>query len=119
MTKKNGAANTVSVKVRAGRDAEPQEVTYSIGSSLDELVAQFGEEVVASKAREKIIINLQDYLRNNLKNPSKDGPTDLQSLADSWKPGVRAPGKSKVDKAQNLLAALSPEERAAILEQYS
>jgi len=108
--------NVTTIKVRAGgRDAEPVEVRYHIGSSLDELVSQFGDKLVASKAREKIIINLQDYIRNH----AKKGSDDLQGLADKWVPGIRAAGASKVEKAKSLFDSLSPEDKKALLESMS
>jgi hypothetical protein len=115
MSKANGA-ETISVKIRAGgRDSAPMEVSFKIGSSLASLTAQFGEEVVAAKAREKIIINLQDYLRNHAK--AGDNEVQLQTLADTWQPGMRAPGASKAEKAKNLFSQLSAEDRAAVLKQ--
>ena len=116
MTKKT-TANTETVKVRAGgRDSEQYEVQYDVGRTLEELVAQFGEQVVAAKCREKVIINLQDYLRNNAK---KGKAGELQGLADKWVPGMRAVGASKAAKAQSLFDSLSPEDRAEILKQYA
>lgn len=117
--KPNGTGQvTQDIKVRsAGRGSEQFTVQYKIGSTLDELVAQFGAETVGAKAAEKIIVNLQDYLRNN----AKKGKTtaELQALADKWVPGVRAAGTSKADKAKDLFASLSAEDRAAIMQQYA
>ena len=119
MTKSNGSAKATEViKVRSGgRDSEQLSVNYKIGSTLDELVAQFGESTVAAKAREKVIVNLQDYLRNNAKKGKNAG--ELQALADKWVPGIRAAGTSKADKAKSLFEGLSAEDRKAILEQYA
>ena len=113
MSKSKGT-NTEVVKVRAGgRDSDQIEVHYDVGRSLDELTTQFGDVIVAAKAREKIIINLQDYLRNNAKKGVEGA--DLQALADKWVPGMRAPGASKAEKAKSAFEALSPEDRAAVL----
>lgn len=111
-------SSTESVTFRAGgRTSQPITVTFSIGHTLDELVAQFGEAIVATKAREKLVINLQDTLRN----AAKKGEPDLQALADNWTPGsrVRGPRKSKSEKIESLFAGLSAEERRALMEKYA
>lgn len=109
---------TANIQVRsAGRGSEQLSVRYAIGSTLEELTAQFGDKTVAAKAREKIIVNLQDYLRNN----AKKGKTviELQELADKWVPGVRAAGTSKAEKAKDLFASLSDVDRKAIMAQFA
>lgn len=110
----NGA-DVETVTLRAdGRNSAPIEVTFKIGRTLSGLTEQFSEAIVVGKAREKLIINLQDYLRNHAKKGIK-GP-QLQALADEWEPGVRLPRVSKVDKARKLFAELSAEDRKAFLE---
>lgn len=106
---------TATIAVRAGgRESEPVSVTHDIPRDLDSLVAKYSAEVVAGKAVEKIIINLQDYLRGKAKS---DPNADLQALADEWRPGIRSPrGKSKTEKAYSLLESMSPEEKKALLE---
>ena len=109
--------NTVTIKVRAGgRDSEQHAVTYNIGNTLDELVAQYGKELVAAKAREKIVVNLQDYMRNNAKAGKV---AELQTLADAWVPGIRHAAKTPVDKAKTLFEGLSEEDRKAVLAQFA
>ncbi len=111
-------AAATDIQVRSGgRGSEQLTVQYKIGSTLDELVAQFGEKTVAAKAREKVIVNLQDYLRNNAKKGKN--VADLQALADKWVPGVRAAGTSKAEKAKSLFESLSDEDRASLLKQFT
>lgn len=111
-------AATTDIQVRSGgRGSDQLTVQYAIGSTLEELVAQFGEKTVAAKAREKVIVNLQDYLRNNAKKGKN--VAELQELADKWVPGVRAAGTSKAEKAKDLFASLSAEDRKAIMAQFA
>lgn len=110
--------NVEVVKVRAGgRGSSQMEVNYTIGSTLEELSAQYGDVMVAAKAREKIIVNLQDYLRGKAKKGVST--EELQGLAKKWVPGMRAAGTSKAEKASSLIAALSEEDRAAFIKQLT
>ena len=39
----------------------------------------------------------------------------IQAAVDSWRPGIKARGKSQAEKARDMLAKLSPEEREELL----
>lgn len=106
--------STFSATYKPGTDEEKSaEVTYDFGSNLPEMVDKFGEKVVYSNARAQMIIWLQAGIRRCLK-----GEADPQVWADNTKPGEpRARGKSKVQKIQEAVTAMSLEELKAIQEQ--
>lgn len=95
-------------------------VNYNIGSTLAELVAQFGEAVVASAAIDSIVIGVQALVRRHAagteKTPGKS-QEEIQKIVDGYKPGVGATRKSPVDKVASLVSQMSAEDRAALLRQ--
>ncbi len=96
------------------------EVDYDFGETLEEMVKKFGEEAVHSNARASFTVSLQGIVRNAMK--VKEGETEktdeeIQALVNEWTPGTRKPGKSKLEKAQDLVGGLSAEEKEALLKQ--
>lgn len=89
-------------------------VTYDFGADLDSMIELFGAEVVANNARQSMVISLQALVRGKITEKADK----LQALADAWKPGVKKPKKSKVDKAKSIMADLSQDEIDAILAKY-
>ena len=103
----------VSAKMGKDKDAKSVTVEYDIPEDLKGLRERFGDKVVAAHVNASVTIALQSFLRGQLK--ADKSPADIQKAVNEWKPGVRAPGKSAVDKAKDALEKLSPEERSAVL----
>jgi len=105
----------MEIKFKSKDHPEVKSVTYGMPESLNDLVAKFGEQVVADAAVNNFTIALQAILRRNIAETSEF----LQNLADQWEPNQRTPGtkKSAIDKATTAISKLTPEERAALLEQ--
>ncbi len=106
----------VSAKITSG-DAAGKSVTvkYDIPEGLDELVKKFTDKVVVAHVRSSFIIALQSLLRGLLK--AGKSPADVQKAVNEWKPGLRTPGKSTMDKIKDNVSKLSAEDKAALLKQ--
>lgn len=90
-------------------------VSYDMGDTVSELVDQFGEEVVYSRARQSVIIAIQAYIRSQLE--SEKSPEEIQASVADWKPGVRKPAKTPEDRAREALGSMTAEQRAAFLKE--
>ncbi len=97
-----------------GRVGQEFEVTKNLPSNIDEAVEMYGAEVVFSRFRGALVIDLQSYMRTQIKK--KDFTEDaLQTAVDNWTPGTRGPGVSMEQKAENLMAGMSEEDLQALL----
>jgi hypothetical protein len=90
-------------------------VSYDMGDTVQELVQQFGEEVVYSRARQSLIIAIQAYIRGQLEAGKQ--PEEIQEAVADWKPGVRRPAKTPEDRAREALQSMSAEQRQAFLKE--
>ena len=99
-------------------DSEPVSVDYDFGDTLAQAVEKFGEEVVFTRYKAAAVIDLQAYMRNMIR--SEKSEDDIRSEVAAWVPGIRqSKGKSKEEKAREILSKLSAEERAAILAEFA
>jgi hypothetical protein len=97
---------------RVGQDYE---VSKELPSNVDEAVEMWGSEVVFSRLRGAVVIDLQSFVRTKIK--SKDFTEEsLQAAVDAWSPGTRGPGVSMETKAENLMAAMTPDQLQALLD---
>jgi len=93
-------------------------IDYNFGATLEEAVEMFGAEVVFSGFVADAKVGLQAYVRARLGKTDEEFMTDEQIIAEAeaWKPGQRKQAADPMAKLQALLAKLSPEQRAALLE---
>lgn len=90
------------------------EVTKDLPSTIEEAVEMYGAEVVFSRFRGAVVIDLQSFMRTQIKK--KDFTEEsLQAAVDGWAPGTRGPGVSMEQKAENLMAAMSEDDLAALM----
>lgn len=109
------AIQQVSAKVTSGTRAnEDFVVNVNLPENLEEAKTQYSEDVVFSNVMSSVVIALQSFIRTQIK---KDAATleSVQLAVDSWKPGVKVRGRTPLEKAQAILASLSPEDRAELL----
>ena len=112
-----------------GKPSPVLSVEYDFGTTLDESVELFGEQIVHSKFVDSAIIDLQSTLRRAItaslvtKNAKGEAvtpkplPKDPQSLVAEWKPSAgHTERKSASEKVQTLVGKLTAEERAALIE---
>lgn len=109
----------VSVSAKRSEDKSPTTVTYDLPDTVEALVAKFGADVVATKARQSIVIDLQAFIRRQI-TPNKEGKAasqaEVQTAVNGWKPDNRTSTKvSAGEKAKKAISAMSADERKALL----
>lgn len=104
------------VSAKIGKDGPSTEVDYPAldAETTSQLNANFTEKVVVAHAKSSITVGLQSFLRGLIKAGKK--PAEIQQAVAEWKPGMRTPGKSRMEKAEDLLGKMSKEERQALLK---
>ena len=104
------------VSAKIGKDGTPLEVEYPLldADTTSQLNSNFTEKVVAAHAKSSITVALQSFLRGLIK--AKKTPAEIKKAVDEWKPGMRTPGKSRLEKAEDLLGTMTAEERKALLK---
>jgi len=113
------ALREVKAQVKSGdRAGEIFTVKTDLPENTDEALEKWGEEVVFSRFNASIVIDVQALMRRNIQ---KDEATAglVQEAVDKWKPDVKQAGKPPSEKIDDLMARLSPEERANIIAAYS
>lgn len=113
--------STIEVSAKRKDDANAVTVKYDLGATVEELVDQLGADIVATKARQSIIIDLQAFIRRQI-TPDKDGKTksldEIQAAVSAWKPDGRTTvKKTAAEKAQDAIKSMSDEDRKALLKQ--
>jgi len=94
-------------------------VDYDFGSTLEEAVEKFGAEVVFSSFVADAKVGLQAFIRTRLRKTEDDYMDDQAIAAEAaeWAPGAnKRSAADPMAKLQALLAKLSPEQKAALLE---
>ena len=109
------SATEVTAKVGRGDEAESVSTAYDFGDDLPDAVKKFTDKVVFAHWIASVTIGLQNYMRALLKS-GKGAAEILKAVKDEWKPGVRAPAKSPVEKAQSLFDSLTPEQQDALIK---
>ena len=100
-------------EVIAKKDGRKTVVYFDYGDDLAEMTSLFGEDVVYSNAKGKMIIGLQAGLRGRLK-----ASQSIEKLMEVYKPGV-AIERLPVDMqkaTEDFFAGLSGEEQDAMIE---
>lgn len=110
-------AKTVQVSAKVGKDGKPYTVDYKLGETVEELVKQFGEQVVVNNCRAAIIVALQGVIRGALAKNKK--PAEVAELVAKWKPGSRTPAKPPQEKLKEQFSKMDPETRKALLAELS
>ena len=105
------------VSAKIGKEGPPVEVDYPLldAETTSQLNTNFTEKVVVAHAKSSITVALQSLLRGLIK--TKKTPAEIKKAVSEWKPGMRTPGKSKLEKVEDLLGKMSKEERQALLKQ--
>jgi hypothetical protein len=104
----------VTASKRVGDEDREAEIMYNFGSNIEEAIELFGADVVFTNFRVAGKIALQARMRSRIEKGQ-----DVSELATLWKPGIqleRTP-VNPVTAAKNAYANMTPEERAAFLEE--
>lgn len=88
--------------------------SYDFGSDHDDTVSIFGSESVYHHAKSSIRVGFQQFLRSAAGQGWDQDKIDEE--AKNWTPPSGRPrGKTRVEKATELLDKMSPEERSNML----
>jgi hypothetical protein len=98
-----------------GNEAKASTVKTQIGENIEELGGQFGNDVVYSHARRSIIIAMQTSIRGMLEQGKSDA--EIQAQMAEWKPGLKRPAKTPLDRVRDEFTRMSPEDRKRILKE--
>jgi len=98
-------------------------VERDFGTDLDSLVKLVGAEVVYSRAKQSLVIDVQAKVRSAIKKGLFDqkafvSDEDIQKAITEWTPGIATTvRKTAKEKAQDAISKLSPEEKKALLKE--
>jgi hypothetical protein len=106
---------TAELTAKNGNEAKAATVKAQIGENLEELGSQFTPDVVYSHARRSIIIAMQTSIRGMLEQGK--GDDEIQATMHDWKPGLKRPAKSAIDRVRDEFTRMSPEDRKRILKE--
>lgn len=82
------------------------------------LVAKFGEAVVASKAVDSLVIDVQANVRRLLRAKEKYTPAQIQEKISAYKPSAsNTVRRSPVEKMSDLVGKMTAEQKAELLKQ--
>lgn len=104
-----------TISVKPNKDADPVSYEYPMPENLDDLSEAFGEEVVYNNATANMVVGLQSFIRGLHNAEEPKSAEEIAEAVANWKPGTRKPAMSKVEKATELFASLTDEEKAAAL----
>lgn len=90
---------------------------YEFGSNYAEAAELFGADIVWAYAYRALTIAAQGRARS-LINAGKNADEIKAAMAE-WKPGAPRVSRSPEDKIRDLMEKMSPEDRAAILQEIA
>ena len=105
----------ITAKVGRGDEAKSVAFEYEFGDDLASAIKKFTEKVVFANWTASVTIGAQNYARAMLK-ADKSAAEIIKAMKEVWKPGLRAPAKSPVEKAQGLFDSLTPEQQNALIK---
>jgi hypothetical protein len=82
-------------------------------TTTEGMVKKFGEAECFSHVRASMVVALQGIIRRMASEGKSEA--EIQKAASEWKPGLKKPGKSTLEKAQDLAKGLSKEDREKLL----
>lgn len=103
------------VTAKNGQEAKATTVKFAIAENLTELSEQFGEEVVFSHAKRSVVIAMQTTIRTMLEGGKSQD--EIQAAITDWKPGLKKPAKSPMEKVRDEIARMSPEDKKRIMKE--
>lgn len=106
----------IKAKLGKEKDSPVTSVEYPLldAKTIPELVKNFGEDVVIAHAKSSMVVALQGVVRGLMKKNTD--PKELQNKVSEWRPSLRVPGKSRKEKAEELIGQMSEEEKKELLK---
>jgi hypothetical protein len=112
----------MEITAKIGTDGKPASVKRELGENLDELVSQFGHDVIYAHAKSSIVVAAQGKIRTLIDPEREGGPLEgdaLQEEMNKWTPGIRKPGKSAAEKVKEHFGKMDPELRRQLLAELA
>jgi hypothetical protein len=109
----------VEITARLGTDddAPSATVTYDFGTDLESAVELFGADVVYTRFKAAVTIDIQALVRRNLGGENPKTEEEIQQIVNEWRPGVsNRRRKSATEKAAEAFDSLSDADKQALLE---
>lgn len=103
----------MKIQAKKGKDGTPVEFEYPIFDTVDENIKAYGADIVNSRFKAALVVDVQNIARNMI-GKSKTA-AEIVAYLKTWKPGVRAVGKTAFEKTMDLLGGLTEEQTAALL----
>lgn len=108
----------IEIAAKVGKDGKGPSVAvqFPMPETFDEGVKAWGQEVVFTKARQSIVIDLQAMVRRLLGKSKTQA--EIQAEVDKWKPGVAGEvvRKTAAERVKEDLQKLTPEQLAEQLK---
>jgi hypothetical protein len=107
--------NKMEVTTSASGEEGARSITLEMPCAKDiaGAVKMDGEEIVYNYYVGQKKVSFQGWVRRMLKDDVPD--KEITAKLKDWKPGLKKPGKSAVEKAKDAYAKLSPEDKKALL----
>ena len=106
---------SAELTAKNGNEAKSASAKVQIGETLEELGNQFGTDVVYSHARRSIVIAMQTSIRGMLEQGKSEH--EIQTAMAEWRPGLKRPAKTPMDRVRDEIARMSPEDKKRILKE--
>lgn len=109
---------TVEIKFKTAKMTDHIKVTYALPENTSEAVKKYSEPVVFSRFNSALTIDVQSVGRGVIdETKTLEENTKLcQEAVDKFVPGVKAVGKTDLEKAKAAFDKLSSEEREALFK---
>ena len=104
------------VSAKLGKEGDVIKVNYPFldATDLNGLAKNFTEAVVVAHAKSSMTVALQGLIRGLIKQEKSQA--EIQKAISEWKPGMRTPGKSRMEKAEDLVGKMTDEEKRDLLK---
>lgn len=99
-------------------DGPACQVNFTMDENIKEAVDRYGEDVVFSRYKASLVIDLQSFLRGQMKSDPPKDVAEIQGAVDEWAPGVKAKGRSPAERARDIFGKLSEDDRKSLLEEF-
>lgn len=118
---KTSGLTKVTARIGKGDTAsEAVSVNIDLGKNLQDAVKKFGEDIVFSHYHGSAVIAAQSRIRAAIAEDHaagrKPNQTKVTEALKDWKPGMKKPGATRLEKAEKLVPQMTTEERAALIK---
>ena len=96
-----------------GAEAKKYTTNYNFGANTAESAKMFGDPVVHKMFLAKVVIDLQNLIRNGIKTGKK--PEEIEASIKAWKPGITVSRKkSSYEKTLADVSSFTDEQLATV-----